>query len=70
MSNVSYAYLTKRIISFQDYDTEDLAEFKKVLLDTCDTNRDGKINKEELTMVLMAFNRPSVLYDEPVVLDE
>ncbi|XP_069113954.1 calbindin-32-like isoform X2 [Argopecten irradians] len=43
----------------EDYDEEDLNECKKILLDKCDLNHDGKINLDELTMVLMSYNRSS-----------
>ncbi|XP_033753863.1 calbindin-32-like isoform X2 [Pecten maximus] len=43
----------------KDYDEEDLNECKKILLDKCDLNHDGKINLDELTMVLMSYNRSS-----------
>ncbi|KAL5021914.1 hypothetical protein ScPMuIL_001069 [Solemya velum] len=41
----------------EDYDADDLGECKRILLDKCDLNHDGKINREELTMVLMSFNK-------------
>ena len=44
----------------QDYDEEDLLECKEILLEKCDLNHDGKINKKELAMVLMSYNRISV----------
>lgn len=49
---------------FQDYDEEDLMECKDILLEKCDLNHDGKINKKELAMVLMSYNRQSTT-DEP-----
>ncbi|XP_046375471.1 calbindin-32-like [Haliotis cracherodii] len=36
----------------EDYDAEDLADLKDLLLFSCE-NKEGKINKEELTVVLM-----------------
>ena len=45
---------------FQDYDADDLLECQKILLEKCDVNRDGKINKDELTMVLMSCNKTAV----------
>ncbi|XP_060603478.1 calbindin-32-like isoform X3 [Ruditapes philippinarum] len=40
-----------------DYDADDLLDCQKILLDKCDLNQDGKINKEELTMVLTSCNK-------------
>jgi len=40
----------------KDYDTTDLAEFAKTIMKGCDTNRDGKISKKELTMILIALS--------------
>jgi len=50
----------------QDYDEEDLLECKEILLEKCDLNHDGKINKKELAMVLMSYNRISPS-DEPEI---
>ena len=50
----------------EDYDEEDLLECKEILLEKCDLNHDGKINKKELAMVLMSYNRIS-LSDEPEI---
>lgn len=41
----------------EDYDADDLLECQKILLEKCDVNHDGKINKDELTMVLMSCNK-------------
>ena len=41
----------------KDYDSKDIEECKAILLKECDLNRDGKIDKEELAMVLMAFTK-------------
>lgn len=41
----------------RDYDAQDLAEFQEAILRGCDFNKDGKINKKELTMVLLALAR-------------
>lgn len=41
----------------RDYDAQDLAEFQDAILRGCDFNKDGKINKKELTMVLLALAR-------------
>ncbi|XP_013782065.1 calbindin-32-like isoform X2 [Limulus polyphemus] len=44
----------------RDYDAQDLLEFQDAILRGCDFNKDGKINKKELTMILMALaKRPS-----------
>ncbi|KAK3586534.1 hypothetical protein CHS0354_035070 [Potamilus streckersoni] len=43
----------------EDYDTDDLVECKRILLEKCDLNRDGKINRDELTMVLMSCSKAS-----------
>ncbi|XP_024083996.1 calbindin-32 isoform X5 [Cimex lectularius] len=39
----------------KDYDTQDLAEFEETILRGVDYNQDGKINKKELTMILLAI---------------
>lgn len=43
----------------QDYDAQDLQEFQKAILSGCDYNKDGKINKKELTMILLALSKHS-----------
>ncbi|CAC5395541.1 Calbindin-32 [Mytilus coruscus] len=53
----------------EDYDEEDLLECKEILLEKCDLNHDGKINKKELAMVLMSYNRISTS-DEPDLNEE
>lgn len=40
-----------------DYDEEDLQVCKDILLETCDVNKDGKIDRSELTKVLTSYNR-------------
>ena len=42
---------------FQDYDTNDLEDFEQTIMKGCDFNRDGKINKKELTMILLALSK-------------
>lgn len=42
---------------FKDYDANDLADFEETILKGCDFNRDGKISKKELTMILLALSR-------------
>ena len=39
----------------KDYDAQDLEQFQRSILKGCDLNKDGKINKKELTMVLLAL---------------
>ncbi|CAG7827852.1 unnamed protein product [Allacma fusca] len=41
----------------KDYDAQDLADFEETILRGCDFNRDGKINKKELTMILLALSK-------------
>ena len=48
------------LCSQQDYDADDLLECQKILLEKCDLNQDGKINKEELTMVLTSASKNSM----------
>ncbi len=45
------------IFIFQDYDTKDLGEFQDIIMKGCDFNRDGKISKKELTMILLALSK-------------
>ncbi|BFZ13234.1 hypothetical protein BsWGS_16273 [Bradybaena similaris] len=42
-----------------DYDADDIEEFKEILLKECDINHDGRIDKDELSMVLVSFARAS-----------
>lgn len=44
---------------FQDYDAQDLLDFEETILRGCDFNRDGKISKKELTMILLALSKHS-----------
>ncbi|KAG7154325.1 Calbindin-32-like [Homarus americanus] len=39
----------------RDYDALDLQEFQDAIMRGCDFNKDGKINKKELTMILLAL---------------
>jgi len=41
----------------KDYDATDLQDFEDTILKGCDFNRDGKINKKELTMILLALSK-------------
>lgn len=43
----------------KDYDEQDLRDFQETIMRGCDYNRDGKINKKELTMILLALARHS-----------
>lgn len=43
----------------KEYDHEDLQQFKQSLLNGCDFNRDKKISKAELKMVLLALSQPA-----------
>ncbi|KAH9416871.1 Calbindin-32 [Dermatophagoides pteronyssinus] len=43
----------------KDYDAQDLDEFQTAILHGCDYNKDGKINKKELTMILLALSKHS-----------
>ncbi|CAF1220008.1 unnamed protein product [Rotaria sordida] len=42
----------------KDYDNDDLQQFKQSLLNGCDYNRDKKISKAELKMILLALAQP------------
>ena len=48
-----FMYIDAHIISQQDYDSEDISFLKSAILDQWDVNNDGKINKQELTMLLL-----------------
>merc|ERR1712141_707498 len=39
----------------KDYDTKDLKDFEGIIMKVCDFNKDGKISKKELTMILLAL---------------
>ncbi|CAF1012734.1 unnamed protein product [Rotaria sp. Silwood1] len=41
----------------KEYDNDDLQQFKRSLLNGCDVNRDKKISKAELKMILLALNQ-------------
>jgi len=43
----------------KDYDTKDLSDFEETILKGCDFNKDGKISKKELTMILLALSKQS-----------
>lgn len=42
-----------------DYDATDLKDFEDTIMKGCDFNRDGKISKKELTMILLALSKQS-----------
>lgn len=46
---------TKIGLSWQDYDAQDLQDFEETILRGVDYNQDGKINRKELTMILLAL---------------
>lgn len=46
---IIYLYFLK------DYDAQDLLDFEETILRGVDYNQDGKINKKELTMILLAI---------------
>ena len=50
----------------QDYDAEDIEECKAILLKECDLNHDGRIDKEELSMVLISFAKVTRPEDSPL----
>lgn len=41
----------------KDYDTTDLKDFEEIIMKGCDFNKDGKISKKELTMILLAISK-------------
>ncbi|KAK3086898.1 hypothetical protein FSP39_025108 [Pinctada imbricata] len=41
----------------EDFDEEDMTEWKKTLLRNCDVNNDGRIDKNELKMLLLEYNQ-------------
>ncbi|PRD32450.1 UNVERIFIED_CONTAM: Cbp53E [Trichonephila clavipes] len=47
--------IIKQFSGLSDYDAQDLEEFQEAILRGCDFNKDGKINKKELTMILLAL---------------
>lgn len=50
----------------EDYDAEDIEDCKQILLKECDLNHDGKIDRDELSMVLLSFARVSMSGDTPL----
>lgn len=47
--------MRRRTKNDQIPDTKDIEEFEKMVMEGCDSNGDGKINKKELTTVLLAL---------------
>ncbi|XP_013402479.1 calbindin-32 isoform X2 [Lingula anatina] len=43
----------------EDYDANDLKEFKEAILKFCDTNSDGKLDQQELTLFIMRYAHAS-----------
>ncbi|XP_023319523.1 calbindin-32 [Eurytemora carolleeae] len=41
----------------KDYDCTDISDFYDTIMKGCDTNRDGRVSKKELTMVLLAISQ-------------
>lgn len=41
----------------KDYDAQDLGEFYDTIMKGCDLNQDGKISRNELTMILLALSK-------------
>lgn len=48
---------SNRSIGLQDCTLDEVEKFKRLLLDNCDLNNDEKIEKDELTMMLMAIQK-------------
>lgn len=44
----------------KDYDEADLIQCREALLRDCDQNHDGKIDYNELRMLLMSYNQVSI----------
>ncbi|XP_041377164.1 calbindin-32-like isoform X1 [Gigantopelta aegis] len=44
----------------EDFDSSDLEECKKALLEACDLNQDGRINRKEMYMVLSSQNYDAI----------
>lgn len=43
-------------LTHQTYHITDLATFKKTVMDACDTNKDGNLQRDELTVVMLQFS--------------
>lgn len=51
-----FLHLTQPLSTFrQDYDAEDLKEFEETILQGVDYDKDGKISRKELTMILLTL---------------
>lgn len=51
----THAGLGNNEFFFQDYDAQDLLDFEETILRGVDYDQDGKINRKELTMILLAI---------------
>ena len=51
----------------QDYDDKDMNFFKKVILHEWDVNHDGKINKQELKMILLQQSKLASSTDNTMI---
>jgi len=40
-----------------DYDSTDMDDFTETLMKGCDTNKDGKVSRKELTMILLSLSQ-------------
>lgn len=49
----------KLLYVIQVPESKELEEFERVVMEGCDSNADGKINKKELTTVLLALAKHS-----------
>jgi len=58
IDNEEFAGFLKDLLELikKDYDSTDLEDFSESIMKGCDTNRDGRISKKELTMVMMALS--------------
>ena len=43
------------IVTLQDYDTSDLADFAQTIMKGCDTNKDGKVSKKVKNILWQIF---------------
>ena len=48
----------------KDYDAQDLLEFEETILHGISHNNDEKVNKKELTMILLALAKQNSYYDD------
>lgn len=52
-----YVVFLKSWITQDGIGSDDLDTFREAILSGCDTNNDGKVDKKELTMILLALNK-------------